>query len=546
MVTIEGKSVYGGIAIGTINYLTREKNNVRKRKITDVKKEIEKFEQGKEEAKNELQSLYEKALIEVGETNAAIFDIHKMMVNDEDFNNYVINIITSQKVNCEYAVFETGENFSHIFAAMDDEYMKARAADVKDVAQRIVNCMLNKKSTPQTNKSQKVIVCADDLTPSETVQLDKENVLAFVTSYGSSNSHTAILARTMNIPAIINVGDKLDETVDGKYAIVDGFGGKLYVDPDDDTIKDMKKKLQEDIKAKNLLEELKGKENITKDGTKIEVYANIGGLGDLGAVVVNDAGGIGLFRSEFLYLESNDFPDEEQQLLCYKKVLENMVGKLTVIRTMDVGADKKIGYFNLPAEENPAMGYRAIRICLTKKNIFKTQLRALLRASIYGNLAIMFPMITSEWEIKEIKKIVNEVKKELDSQNIKYNKKIQLGIMIETPAAVVISDILAKHVDFFSLGTNDLTQYTLAVDRQNQKIEKFYDPHHESILRMIEYVIKNAHKENIWVGICGELASDLTLTETFLKMGIDELSVSPPLVLKLRDKIRKIDLSNNK
>lgn len=538
MTILKGNSVYSGIAMGKISFLKKDETNVRKSHITDVDGEIEKFENAKKKAMDELKELYEKALVEVGETNAAIFEIHQMMLEDEDYNDSIINMIKSQKINVEFAIASASENFSQIFSDMEDEYMKARATDVKDISERIIKCLSDRKEEKSVS-DEKVIVCADDLAPSETVQLDKSRVLAFVTKNGSINSHTAILARTMNIPAIINVGENLTEEFDGKFAVVDGFLGEFYVEPDEEILEKMKEKEAEDIKAKALLEELKGKENVTLDGTKIEVYANIGGLSDLGAVLLNDAGGIGLFRSEFLYLENNSLPSEEEQLICYKKVLENMADKKVIIRTMDIGADKQADYLGLKKEENPALGYRAIRICLTQKEIFKTQLRALIRASVFGNLAIMFPMIISEWEVVEIKNLIEKVKKELKEENHSFNENIEIGIMIETPASALISDTLAKHVDFFSIGTNDLTQYTLALDRQNQKIEEFYNPHHTAVMKLIEMTAKNAHKNGIWVGICGELASDLDLTEKFLKMGIDELSVSPPYVLKLRDKIRK-------
>lgn len=542
MIVLNGKSVYGGIAMGKISFLKKDEINVRKVHISDVEGEIEKFENAKQKALSELSELYEKALKEVGETNAAVFEIHKMMLEDEDYNDSVINMIKSQKINAGFAIATAGENFSQIFSNMEDEYMKARASDVKDISERIIKC-LSQKESEEKKEGEKLIICADDLAPSETVQLDKSSVLAFVTKNGSINSHTAILARVMNIPAIINVGEELTEKFDGKFAVADGFSGEFYIEPDEKTIEKMKKKEAEDIKAKALLEELKGKENVTRDGTKIEVYANIGGLSDLGAVMLNDAGGIGLFRSEFLYLENNSLPGEEEQILCYKKVLENMAEKKVIIRTMDIGADKRADYLNLKKEENPALGYRAIRICLTQKDIFKTQLRSLLRASVYGNLAVMFPMIISEWEVVEIKNLIEETKRELREENYPYNENIEIGIMIETPAAALISDALAKHVDFFSIGTNDLTQYTLALDRQNQKIERFYNPHHSAVMKLLEMTVKNAHDNGIWVGICGELASDLDLTEKFLKMGIDELSVSPPYVLRLRDKIRKIKLA---
>ncbi len=547
MIIITGKSVYGGIAIGKIKFFKKEEASIKKRHIDNIEPELRRYFNAKKIAKKQLEELYDKAVVEVGETNAAIFEIHSMMLEDEDFNHSIINIINSQRVNSEFAVAQTAQNFSEMFSNMDDEYMKARAVDVKDISERIIDALSDKKDNDNKEENdnkksnEKLIICANDLAPSETVQLDKENVLAFVTFHGSANSHTAILARTMNIPAIVNLTSSFGENFDGKLAIVDGNAGKFYIDPDESTLKEMEKKQKKDIEEKELLQELKGKENITIDGTKINVYANIGSPSDIGNVIFNDAGGIGLFRSEFLYLESKDFPSEEKQLLIYKNILENMVSKKVIIRTMDIGADKKIDYFNLEPEENPAMGYRAIRICLSQKNIFKTQLRALYRASVYGNLSIMFPMITSEWEVIEILSIIKEIKKELDDENIKYSD-VETGIMIETPAAVVISETLAKYVDFFSIGTNDLTQYTLAVDRQNQKLDAFYNPHHPAIMKMIEYTVHNAHKEGKWVGICGELAADLTLTEEFLKMGIDELSVSPSYILALRDKIRKIDL----
>lgn len=546
MIIITGKSVYGGIAIGKLKFYKKEETSIKKIHIENTESEIKRFFEAKERTKKELEALYDKAVVEVGETNAAIFEIHSMMLEDDDFNDSIINFITSQKVNSEFAVAQTSENFAKMFSEMDDEYMKARAVDVKDISERLILCLKNgniEKNIDKNENKEKVIICADDLAPSETVQLDKENVLSFVTFHGSANSHTAILARTMNIPAIVKLSSTFNENFDGKTAIVDGNSGKLYIDPDEKTLSLMKEKQKKDIEEKELLQKLKGKDNVTLDGTKINVYANIGSLSDVGSVLLNDAGGIGLFRSEFIYLESNDYPSEEKQLLIYKNVLENMVSKKVIIRTMDIGADKKIDYFNLKHEENPAMGYRAIRICLMQKNIFKTQLRALFRASVYGNLSIMFPMITSENEVLEIKNIIEDVKRELKSENIKYSDNIEVGIMIETPAAAIISDKLAKYVDFFSIGTNDLTQYTLAIDRQNEEIENFYNPHHEAVLRMIEYTINCAHKEGKWVGICGELAADLSLTERFLKMGIDELSVSPSYVLKLREKIRGINLS---
>jgi len=543
MIIITGKSVYGGIAIGKIKFLKKEESSIKKKHIDNIEPELHRFFEAKKKTKRQLENLYDKAVVEVGETNAAIFEIHNMMLDDEDFNNSIINIINSQRVNAEYAVAQTSENFAKMFSDMDDEYMKARAVDVKDISERIITCLSDNGNmeAEEKNYDENFIICANDLAPSETVQLDKNKVLAFVTFHGSTNSHTAILARTMNIPAIVNLSSSFGENFDGKLAVVDGNSGKFYIDPDEKTLVEMQKKQKKDKEEKELLQELKGKENITIDGTRINVYANIGSPSDIGNVIFNDAGGIGLFRSEFIYLESKDFPSEEKQLLIYKNILENMVSKKVIIRTLDIGADKKIDYFNLKSEENPALGYRAIRICLNQKNIFKTQLRALFRASVYGNLSIMFPMITSEWEVIEILNIIEGIKKELEDEKIDYSE-VEIGIMIETPAAAIISDKLAKYVDFFSIGTNDLTQYTLAVDRQNQQIEEFYDSHHTAVMRMIQFTAENAHKAGKWVGICGEVASDLTLTEEFLKMGIDELSVSPSYILALRDKIRKINL----
>lgn len=538
MITIQGKGVYGAVAIGQISFFERGEISVKRERVADTAKERERFEKARKFALGELSALYDKALKEIGETNAQIFDIHQMMLEDLDYIDSVANIIENQHMNAEYAVAVTADNFAMMFSSMDDEYMKERAADVKDVSNRLLRCF------KQTDGSRSLtgdglIICADDLAPSETVQLDKSKVLAFVTQKGSLNSHTAILARTMNIPAVVGAGEALAPEYDGKTAIVDGYTGEVFIDPDEDTLAKMQQKKQEDEKKKALLSELKGKENVTLDGRKINIFANIGGLSDIGAVLLNDAGGIGLFRSEFLYLENSDFPSEEQQFTTYKKVLESMAGKKVIIRTLDIGADKKIDYFHLDPEENPALGYRAIRICLAQKEVFKTQLRALYRASVFGNLSIMFPMIISREEILEIKQIVENVKQELKEEGVPFCDDVEIGIMIETPAAAVISDVLAPEVDFFSVGTNDLTQYTLAVDRQNPKLDRFYDPHHEAVLRLIQFATDNAHKHGKWIGICGELGADLSLTERFLKMGIDELSVSPALVLSLRDKVRK-------
>ena len=496
------------------------------------------FEDAQETAIAQLGELYDKAMEDVGEANAAIFEVHQMMLMDLDYVDSIKNIITTQEVNAEYAVATTGDNFSRMFASMDDAYMQGRAADVKDVSDRLLG-ILSDAGESGVVADEPVIVAADDLVPSETVQLDKSKVLAFATMYGSANSHTAILARTMNIPAVIGLGEGLAKEYDGHMAAIDGFTGTIYIDPDEETMKAMTEKREEDRRQKTLLEELKGKENVTLSGQKINVYANIGNLSDVGAVFKNDAGGIGLFRSEFLYLESEDFPTEEQQFQVYKQVAENMAGKKVIIRTLDIGADKQVDYFGLDKEENPALGYRAIRICLTRPEIFKTQLRALYRASAYGQIAIMFPMIISVKEVKQIKVIIEEVKEELREAQIPFREDVELGIMIETPAAVMMSRELAKEVDFFSVGTNDLTQYTLAIDRQNQKLDAFYDPHHPAVLAMIRMAAENAHAEGKWIGICGELGADLELTEEFLAMGLDELSVSPAMVLPLRKKIRE-------
>lgn len=542
MIVLSGKSVFNAIAFGKILFLKKSTEKIKRYKIENPDEEIKRLDLARKISIEQLDSLYMKALAEVGEANAAIIQVHQMMIDDLDYLDSIKNIILTQNVNAEYAVGVTGDNFSQMFSSMDDEYMKERAADVLDISERIVR-NLSDEENKGLFLAEPVIIAANDLAPSETIQLDKEKVLSFLTRVGSVNSHTAILARTMNIPAVIGIGAALTKEYDGKYAIVDGFTGTVYIDPDENTKKEMEAKQQKVNANKTLLQELKGKENITLDGKKVKIYANIGNSTDIGAVLQNDAGGIGLFRSEFLYLEKNTFPTEEEQFSIYKYVAESMAGKNVIIRTLDIGADKQVDYFNLPKEENPAMGYRAIRICLSQKDIFKTQLRALYRASAYGNISIMFPMIISVEEVKEIKEIVKEVKEELSGLGINYNANIQLGIMIETPAAVMISDLLAKEVDFFSVGTNDLTQYTTAIDRQNPKLDEFYNPHHLAILRMLKLVADNAHKNGIWVGICGELAADLALTEFFLNIGIDELSVSPGLVLELRKKVRDTDVS---
>jgi len=538
-----GKGVYGAIAIGKISVLKKNDAAVTRVHVEDAAAEKARVKKAKQAAAEQLQAIHDKALKEVGEANAQIFEIHIMMLEDEDYNESIANIIDTQQVNAEYAVAVTSDNFAEMFAAMDDAYMQARSADVRDISNRII-ANLTGTADSSAESCDSMIVCADDLAPSETVALDKDKVLAFVTAHGSSNSHTAILARNMNIPAVIGMGDEfLTEISSGTPAIVDGYTGTVIVDPDEATVAEYTAKRTSDEEKKRLLQELKGKENVTVDGRKIKIYANISGIDNIGAVLLNDAGGIGLFRSEFLYLENSDFPTEEQQFHAYKRVLESMAGKKVIIRTLDIGADKQVGYFGLKKEENPALGYRAIRICLTRPEIFKTQLRALYRASVYGNLGIMFPMITSVKEVERIKEICEEVKAELRSDGIEYSDKIELGIMIETPAAALISDRLAPMVDFFSVGTNDLTQYTLACDRQNPDIEEFIDTHHEAILRLIEMSAENAHKNGAWIGICGELAADTTLTERFLRMGIDELSVSPSFVLKVRDAVRRTDLS---
>ncbi len=534
---LEGKSVFSGIAIGKCKIFGKKDQVVKRSKVTDTDLEIKRFTQAKEQAKSQLAALYEKALKEVGEANAAIFEVHQMMLDDLDYVESITNMISSQGINAEYAVATTGDNFAEMFAAMDDDYMRERAADVKDISNRVIH-ILQGGSEQAGLGDQPVIILADDLAPSETVQLDKSKVLSFVTRHGSTNSHTAILARTMNIPALIGVD--YPEDAEGHMAVVDGRNGVFLLDPTEEELTKYEALRQEEVEKARLLQELKGKENVTKAGRKIALYANIGGVGDVASVLANDAGGIGLFRSEFLYLETEDYPSEEQQFKAYRTVAENMAGKKVIIRTLDIGADKQVDYFGLEHEENPAMGYRAIRICLDRKEIFKTQLRAIYRASYYGNISIMFPMIISVDEVKAAKEMCATVQEELKSEGIPYGK-VELGIMIETPAAVMISDLLAKEVDFFSVGTNDLTQYTLAIDRQNPKLDNIYDAHHLAILRMLQMIIDNGHKEGCWVGICGELGADVTLTDTFIKMGIDELSVSPSMILKVREQIRNSD-----
>lgn len=529
-----GKSVYSGIAIGPCRVFGNKDQMVKRIKIEDAQGEIKRFLQAKEQAKSQLAALYDKALNEVGQAHAMIFDVHQMMLDDLDYVESVTNMITAQKINAEFAVATTGDNFAEMFAAMDDDYMRERAADVKDISNRVIR-ILQGNDTAGELGDQPVILLADDLAPSETVQLDKSKVLSFVTRRGSTNSHTAILARTMNIPALIGID--FSEEADGRMAIVDGQSGVFILDPTEEELSYYRKLQEKERDQACLLQELKGKENVTKGGKKIQLYANIGGVGDVAAVMANDAGGIGLFRSEFLYLETQDYPTEEQQFKAYRTVAENMAGKKVIIRTLDIGADKQVDYFGLEHEENPAMGYRAIRICLDRREVFRTQLRAIYRASYYGNIAIMFPMIISVDEVRQAKELCHQVQQELQQEGIPYQQ-VELGVMIETPAAVMISDLLAKEVDFFSVGTNDLTQYTLAIDRQNPKLDSIYDAHHPAILRMLQMVIDNGHKEGCWIGICGELGADTTLTDTFLQMGIDELSVSPSMILKVREQIR--------
>ena len=536
----KGKSVFGGIAIGKISVYKKDEQLVKRVKIEDADAEMERYTAARNIAAAQLQKLYDKALKEVGEANAAIFEVHQMMLEDEDYNESVENIIHSQMVNAEYAVASTADNFAQMFEAMDDDYMRGRAADVRDISERVITVLAGGAGSG-LDSDEPVIIAADDLAPSETVQLDKDKVLSFVTAHGSENSHTAILARTMGIPALIGTGIDLDETVDGKLGIVDGTNGVVYVDPDAELLEEMNKKQQEEQEKKRLLQTLKGKENITLDGQKVMLYANVGNIKDLGIALQNDAGGIGLFRSEFIYLGQDHYPTEEEQFQIYKTVAETMAGRRVIIRTLDIGADKQCDYFELDKEDNPAMGLRAIRICLTRPEIFKTQLRALFRASVYGNINIMYPMIISVDEVRQIKAIVEEVKAELAEQGIEYGNPAQ-GIMIETPASVMMSRELAEEVDFFSIGTNDLTQYTLAIDRQNSKLDKFFDSHHPAVLRMIQMTVENAHKAGIWCGICGELGADQALTKDFLAMGVDELSVSPGSILPLRKIILETDV----
>ena len=544
MEVYQGKSVFGGIAIGRISVHKKDEQQVKRVRIEDSEQEILRYRQAKQTAMEQLQGLYQKALKEVGEANAAIFEIHQMMLEDDDYNESVENIIRMQQVNAEYAVASTGDNFAQMFSAMDDDYMRARSADVKDISERVLS-VLGGRATGIAASGEPVIIVADDLAPSETVQLNKDLVLSFVTVHGSVNSHTAILARTMSIPALIGTAIPLTDDIDGKVGIVDGKNGCIYVDPDEDTMGRMQQLKLEEQEKKELLQTLKGRENITIDGKKIMLYANIGNSKDLAAVLQNDAGGIGLFRSEFIYLERDTFPTEEEQFQIYRTVAETMAGKSVIIRTLDIGADKKCDYFEMEPEENPAMGCRAIRICLTRPEIFKTQLRALFRASAFGNISIMYPMIISVDEVRKIKTIVAEIRQELTEQGVTFGEPKQ-GIMIETPAAVMMSEELAKEVDFFSIGTNDLTQYTLAIDRQNPKLDAFYDPHHPAVLRMIQMVVENAHKAGIWAGICGELGADTTLTRRFLAMGVDELSMSPGSILPVRKIILETDVTKER
>lgn len=538
MQCFQGKSVYKGIVMGPVAVLKKNDYQVKRARIEDPEAEVKRVEEAVEVSKKQLGRLYDKAVREVGEASAAIFEVHQMMLEDEDYLESMENMIRTELVNAEYAAAATGDNFAEMFAAMDDEYMKARSADVKDISERLVRNLSGEGDNDLSSMEPSVIV-ADDLSPSETVQMDKEKILAFVTVHGSTNSHTAILARMMNIPALIGVPMDLNGLKTGMTAVVDGFSGQVIFEPEEDVRKETEKRMQEEAEKQKLLEELKGKENITPDGRKINIYANIGSVGDLGYVMENDAGGIGLFRSEFLYLGRNDFPTEEEQFQAYKQAVQTMAGKKVIIRTLDIGADKQVEYFNLGKEENPALGYRAIRICLKQPEIFKAQLRALFRAAVYGNLSVMYPMITSTEEVEKIYAIVAEVEEELKKQEVQY-KISEQGIMIETPAAVMISDRLAEMVDFFSIGTNDLTQYTLAIDRQNEQLDDFYNPHHEAVLRMIRMVVENAHKCGKWAGICGELGADLTLTEQFVRMGVDELSVAPSMILKLRKVVREM------
>ena len=540
MVILKGKSVFGGIAAGKIRFFRRKERSVKRLHITDTEREVSRFEQARQEGIRQLEQLYDQAVRDVGEANAAIFEVHRLMMEDLDYRDSVVHMITSQQVNAEFAVAAAADNFVAIFSSMEDAYMQGRAADVKDISERLLD-ILTGAAEKADEDEEPVIIGADDLVPSETLQLDQDMVLGFATMYGSANSHTAILARTMNIPAVIGLGEAFSQDYDGHMAVIDGFEGLVYIDPDEKVLEKMKERQEEARRRRELLIRLKGQENITLDGRRIQVYANIGHISDLGAAIQNDAQGIGLFRSEFLYLESRDYPDEEQQFQAYRKVAEGMGGKKVIIRTLDIGADKTVPYFRLKPEENPAMGLRAIRICLTRPDIFRTQLRALYRASAFGNLSIMFPMIISVDEIRQIKEIIGQVKEELREEQVPFREDVELGIMIETPAAAVNSGILAQEVDFFSIGTNDLTQYTLAIDRQNASLEEFYDPYHPAVLKLIRTTVEQAHAHGIWCGICGELGGDLKMTELFLAMGVDELSVSPALILDLREKIRETD-----
>nr|WP_294667408.1 phosphoenolpyruvate--protein phosphotransferase [uncultured Blautia sp.] len=544
MQVYNGKSVFGGIAIGKISVYQKKEQQVKRVKTENPDQELARYEKAKTEGIRQLQWLYDKALKEVGEANAAIFEVHQMMMEDDGYNESVENIIRSQGVNAEYAVATTGDNYAQMFSAMDDDYMRERAADVRDISERLLT-ILNGEDTGSVDTDEPKIIVAEDLAPSETVQLDKDKVLSFVTVKGSLNSHTAILARTMAIPALVNTSMVLDDSMDGKTGIVDGANGTFYVDPDEATLEEMKKRQEEDLLRKQLLQTLKGKDNVTLDGQRVMLYANIGNIKDLATVIQNDAGGIGLFRSEFIYLEKEEFPTEEEQFQIYRQVAQTMAGKRVIIRTLDIGADKQCGYFHMEHEENPALGCRAIRICLTRPEIFKTQLRALFRASAFGRIAIMYPMITSVAEVRRIKEIVEKVKSELTSQGVEFGDPEQ-GIMIETPAAAIISDDLAREVDFFSIGTNDLSQYTMAIDRQNPQLDQFFDPHHPAVLRMISMVVENAHKAGIWAGICGELGADQSLTKEFLAMGVDELSVSPGSILPLRKIILETNVTDYK
>lgn len=538
MTEFSGKSVYKGITIGRVLVLKNKDFQIKRTKVEDAQAEIDRVDAAREQAKAQLQKLYYKAVKEVGEASAAIFEVHQMMLEDDDYLDSIYNMIQTEMVNAEYAVAVTGDNFAEMFANMDDDYMKARAADVKDISERLVRNLSGEGDADLSSMDPSIIV-ADDLSPSETVQMDKEKILGFVTVHGSTNSHTAILARMMNIPALIGVPMNLDEIHTGMEAVVDGFESKVIFEPDAEVRSVVEGRIREEQEKAHMLQTLKGKENVTLDGKKVNIYANIGSVGDVGYVLENDAGGIGLFRSEFLYLGKSDFPTEEEQFQAYRQVLQTMAGKKVIIRTLDIGADKQVDYFNLGKEDNPAMGYRAIRICLKQPDIFKTQVRALLRAAVFGNLSIMYPMIISVEEVKKIYEIVEEVRQELEAKGIPY-KMPEQGIMIETPAAVMVSEELAELVDFFSIGTNDLTQYTLAIDRQNAKLDDFYNPHHKAILRMIKMVVDSAHKYGKWAGICGELGADLELTEEFMKMGLDELSVAPSMVLKVRKAVREM------